>query len=126
MIKRVGDMFYGVESLEQLRARVQANGHPLTALAATPPAYVNGGRWLTICPSCNNGVPVDPSWTATVCVDCGSTYSPIFPDADRVAEIEAALEGRLPANQNWLPGETVDDLLAENDAHGVAMPRSGP
>src|SRR5215210_1407773 len=94
--------------------------------SATPPAYVNHGKWIVQCP-CAEGTPqgpnhpaADPEWRLAICLDCGALYQPEFPhDIER---IEAALLRRPDRlNRNFRPqdGETVADLLSENIAHGI-------
>ncbi len=75
-------------------------------------AYVNGGRWVADCPVCNGGIAC---WTENpdgACLDCGNVFKIGFPDD--IEQVEAALEKRPTPRQNWLPGETIDMLNAEN------------
>lgn len=122
-IKRLGAIFYDVETLDQLKALALRHGVTTRAFAELrqrsekPEAVVNGGRWLLLCPVCNNGVPVDPSWTETVCIDCGSIYSIVIPD--EIDAIERVLGERPIVNQNWSPGETLRALIEDNAAHGI-------
>ncbi len=58
-----------------------------------------------------------------MCNECGNVaagglWLPIEWPVDR-AEIEAVVETRQTKNQNWLPGQTVEDLRAETRDHGV-------
>jgi hypothetical protein len=56
--------------------------------------------------------------TGMRCKECGGTFAAVWP-ADRV-EIERILMERPdPFNRNWLPGETLHDLLGENITHGI-------
>jgi hypothetical protein len=49
---------------------------------------------------------------------CGLTCPADWPP--NVADIEALVMPRpVPATRNWLPGETMLDLLAENIEHGI-------
>ena len=93
-------------------------------------AFIDEGRWLVSC-VCNSAAYVTPSHPYFLCAVCGARdwYIVDFPP-DRAA-IEAVLELRPErANQNWYPegalpvqaGETLDDLIAENRAHGVDVP----
>ena len=83
------------------------------------PAMVNHGRWIVKCPTCNGAELVDPDMPIFFCYSCGNesngghVYPVSFPQNWR--EIEAALIDRPPANQNWLPGETIEDLRNENE-----------
>jgi hypothetical protein len=93
-------------------------------------AFIDEGRWLVSC-ACNSAAYVTPSAPYFICAVCGRRdwYLVYFP-ADK-ADIEAVLELRPErANQNWYPegalavhaGETLNDLIEENRAHGVDVP----
>ena len=80
-------------------------------------ASINHGRWIVVCPTgCNNAEFVGDSFPF-VCTECG--YGPtqvVFPP-DRKA-IETALLARpVQHNRNWVPDESLDDLLTENASH---------
>ena len=80
-------------------------------------AYVNHGRWVADCdtPYCTEAQRVQPG-AVFLCGNCGQSYQPTFPD-DKVL-IDAALDRRIvPATQNWMVGETVNDLINENRQH---------
>lgn len=47
---------------------------------------------------------------------CGARFNIAWPTLDEVMEIEVALFKRPPLHRNWRWPETVDSLLAENDA----------
>jgi hypothetical protein len=79
-------------------------------------AFINEGRWIAKCPECNGGVLIHPDWPEAGCPDCGTWFTSINVPAARV-EIEAVLAVRRPINQNWLPGETVEQLRFENDLY---------
>lgn len=83
-------------------------------------AEVNHGRWLVVCP-CGGAQLGNPDVDRFYCVDClNEAVSGLWravrypPDEDG---IDAALAPRLPINRNWLPGETVAELEAENDTN---------
>lgn len=101
-------------------------------------AYMNWGRWISDCPreDCSYAFKLEPGQEMYVCrtrqgEGCGAE-APIEwpPDA---AEIEAELQRRpVTSTRNWYPpghplavatgnpdGQTVDDLRAEADEHGV-------
>lgn len=86
-------------------------------------AYVNQGRWVVDCPDCNNAqlaCKTDPRFLCNECgnVVVGNLWRPVtWPP--NVAGIETVLEVRPIANQNWTPGETIQDLVAENTLMGV-------
>lgn len=77
-------------------------------------ARVDYGRWIGDCHNCRAGVALHPRWTIGLCFGCGARYaSVIFPE--NITEIEAALLARpRQENRNWVPGESVDDLLRDN------------
>jgi hypothetical protein len=87
-------------------------------------AYVNHGRWVADCPFCASAmlcVPHDPYFW---CVECGNYNNQDAPMAvvfpANWPDIEQTLEMRRDArNQNWKPPETVDELVQENNDHGV-------
>ena len=54
----------------------------------------------------------------TIAADSG--VAPVLPNLPE--DVEAVLEMRSPLRRHWLPHETVADLIAENDAHDVAVP----
>lgn len=104
---------------------------PFPPVLATPDAvigvvaaYVSEGRWVADCPAkCGGALLVTPSDPWYLCVDCGAGWTRVvFPGA-RIA-IEALLMKRsliagVPKSRNWLVGETVADLVAENLVHGL-------
>jgi hypothetical protein len=81
--------------------------------------YMNHGRWVTHCvdPDCSNAFL--SSHVPGKCDRCGQVQpSPDYP-IDKV-EIERILGERpVPDTRNWLIGETVEDLIKENEGHGV-------
>lgn len=88
-------------------------------------AYVSDNRWVADCPACHGGIACWPANHRGACLDCGRIYQIDFP-RDR-QRIEAALIQRPTRNRNWLPGETVDQLIAENIEHlGLAELPAGP
>ena len=88
------------------------------------PAVVNAGRWVVQCPDCTGAQMCAVSDPRFLCVNClnagnGGQWRPVAVPANRTA-IEALLLVRpLAVNRNWLPGETVAHLQAENTAAGV-------
>jgi len=86
---------------------------------ATVQAYVGAGAWRVRC-TCGEAPPADPDWRLACCSGCGAIYEGVhFPPADTLAAIEAVLVLRPnQATRNWRPGETLEDLRAENLAHG--------
>ena len=90
-------------------------------------ARVVHGRWVADCPQdgCMGAMDVTPGEPAlcSYCFNCGIDFRwrrVIFPED--IEGIEAALRVRLlPETANWVPGETVDALIAENIAHGIEV-----
>ncbi len=110
-------------------------------------AYVNHGRWVAECatPGCPGAerkwpgfavketTVVDPltgnrftrlfgisadGWLH--CANCGQLSRVQFPsEADQIEEVLSMRP--VPETRNWMPGETLADLTAENEAHGVGV-----
>jgi hypothetical protein len=86
------------------------------------PVFANFGRWVVACPRCPHAVDVDARTRtpAFSCAVCGLRAELEWPSHEMVAGIERLLLMRPdPTKQNWLPGETLSDLLEENVTHGV-------
>jgi len=116
-------MTFNVRLSRPVEVLARQDGRELTEDRRTVVAYVNHGRWLANCPHCNGGIPCYQDRSG-VCPDCGHVYRVGWPDERKA--IEAVLELRhLAANQNWLPHETVQMLVAENVAHGDRIPVAG-
>lgn len=128
-IKRAADV-YGPGGASACLERMRARGAQIPGPSADPPAgvplaaYVSDGRWVVACDACPSAQVVDPSDRRFFCVRCfnvtnGGRWRPVgWPDT--IAAIEAALEVRpVEGTRNWRPGETLADLQAENEAHGV-------
>jgi hypothetical protein len=114
---------------------------PLSAVdRAAPPAlgrvdpYDGSPRWIANCPDCR--VSAEYVWLAHLlffCANCGNrslagAWRTVLVPADREA-IEALLlarpplleiDGRLVDPRGWLPGETIEQLQAENELLGVS------
>jgi hypothetical protein len=94
--------------------------------------HVNRGRWVVDCPG------EECSWSYLALAPdgrprylhrcggdhtgpgCGTMFSLVWPALDEAEQIVEALRRRTDlAARNWLPHETVDMLLAENDTHLV-------
>lgn len=107
----------------------------VTDLAIPGLAYAeaNWGRWIARCPAglCTNAVQVTRRQSRFECLGAGSCgwTSPIVWPADPDA-IEMLLRRRPDAHtRSWVLGETLEDLLAENVAHGlmpVGLDLDGP
>lgn len=97
------------------------------AIAGVAYAEANWGRWITRCPRpwCTNAMALDRGQPVFMCEggdSCGATAEVMWP-ADPQA-IEAILKMRpVSSTRNWLPGETIEELLAENAAHDCLPPQ---
>lgn len=78
--------------------------------------YINEGRWVALC-VCQSGMAADPDSPVLRCLECGAVYrNVIYPK--HVERIESVLLERPHAvKRNWLPTETLDELLAQNIEH---------
>lgn len=78
------------------------------------PVYFNHGRWVVNCPSGdNNAFMIVGKNRNFICEVCGSEFSVRLPHNHMI--IEKVLAQRpLPENRNWYPGETLADLIREN------------
>jgi hypothetical protein len=114
-------------------ARIASTRH-VNRSAVPMTARINHGVWIA---SCECGAEGHPSPGCVVyldnpigwCVRCGNRahggmWRPIMvPGADERAAIEAVLLCRPSlSDRNWQPGETVDELIAQNLAHGDPIP----
>jgi hypothetical protein len=90
-------------------------------------AHANWGAWAAKCGRCINGTPFrhapgylrpgTPSWE---CWLCGAVTEVIWPSEKTMRDVERLLMMRPdPTTRNWLPGESVQDLMWENAEHGI-------
>lgn len=110
-------------------------------------AYVYSGDWVSDCPrpDCSNVehlfMPLRPGGPRVeprrffACSYCGYQTEITWPDRSFMADAMVVLMKRpVPATRNWYPvdhatavkfkvphGQSVDDLRAENEEHGVAV-----
>lgn len=97
------------------------------ALPGVAYAEANWGRWLARCPRpwCTNAIALEVGQVEFLCVGardaCGFSGPVVWPPDPQAIE---ALLGMRPVQrtQNWLPGETLEDLLVENAAHDCLPP----
>jgi hypothetical protein len=93
-------------------------------------AFMSAGRWVARCPRCTSAEMrgrCDDGTTGGLDADrfvcreshggCGFTCGVDWPST--ITQIEALLIPRPPVHRNWQPGETLQDLLAENAEHGI-------
>lgn len=85
-------------------------------------AHASMGRWVARCSLCGAGTPpqIRFSTSAFECVECGTVTEIVWPSEKMRQGIERLLMMRPnPVNRNWLPGETLHDLIWENGTHGI-------
>jgi len=97
----------------------------LPTFAGASLVYANFGRWVAEC-ACSSatefGTPGNPPMLASGwrCVECGDANEAVWPTPDMMHGVERLLlMRRYRKNQNWYPGETLEDLQRENALHGV-------
>ena len=83
-------------------------------------ARVDGNEWIVQC-ECGAGNAIDPSWDPVFacCFGCGAIHRSILLPKRWDAIEQELLKRPQPSTRFWFPHETVDDLIAENIAHGV-------
>jgi hypothetical protein len=99
-----------------------------SAVAIAGVAYAEAicGQWAARCPrpDCANAMPLIAGQDIFVCDSlggCGFVADIVWPPDPQA--IEAILMMRpVFTTRNWLLGETLEDLLAENAAHGCLPP----
>jgi hypothetical protein len=90
----------------------------------TTAAYANHGRWVAVCSydaTCGLGAAhLDRFQDSFDCPTCDRKMKVVWPSDSMVYGIERLLLQRPHwKNQNWVPGETLHDLLHENAMHGI-------
>lgn len=113
--------------VDRTRPDLSRRGELARGVAAA--AEVNHGRWVARCPFCASAQVVSPAGPRFLCAGAegcangparGAFVPVVFPPDDVRARIEAVLLVRPDrANRNWMPGETVADLIEENAEHGL-------
>lgn len=118
---------FSVEHHQAAKARavgqaVEPRPTPDTLASYAIRAHVNYGRWIAECPNCASAQVVSPEDPRFWCVECGNEYiggawaELSFPtDLDGIERL--LMQRPFTRNRNWLPDESVDDLIAENEAH---------
>jgi hypothetical protein len=86
-----------------------------------PELYLNLARWLVDCPHCANGCAVLGSDAA--CFECGAQFTGLTRPAAESAIVAVVMQRPRIAHRNWRPSETVEDLIAQNIAHGDPVPQ---
>ncbi len=117
-----GNKFFGISYQRYTESKRRVVTAPTSEVVY---AYVNHGRWVVDCPWCS-GAEFAFEEGAFFCESCrnagagGKPIRALFP-ATRQA-IERALDGRPVQNRNWRPGESLQQLRAENIEHGLENP----
>lgn len=98
----------------------QAMAAPLGPPEIAVSVYANHGRWVVECPDCSGAQmasPDDPRFMCTICANVAveGMWRPVTWPTEAVA-IDDVLSARPLLNRNWIPGETLDDLAAEEPA----------
>lgn len=104
----------------------------LTIIDEPARPYCEGGIWIAQCPQswCVGADHYGPGpHTGRIgglcedrftCPRCTNVVGVIWPD--NVDDIMHVLMRRpMPETRNWLPGETVQDLIVENAIHGIGV-----
>ena len=87
-------------------------------------AYIHNDAWVAYCPdiTCTGIIIVDEEDPVMFCVDCHNAlnnkhpYSIEFKNKNEVEHLMSLRKN--PRTRNWLPGETIEDLMLEQERHG--------
>lgn len=83
-------------------------------------AEANMGRWIVRCSLCPAAARPPFHTPAVQCYACGTVTEIVWPSEQMRRGVERLLMMRPNwANRNWLPHETLTDLMWENGQHGV-------
>jgi len=119
-IKRAGGYRQWVTKLAMMRWNVVPHSWEPHG---TVLAYVIRSNWVADCPHCAGTIVVDPDdlfWCPDCAMQNGDGYPLRVIMPKERAEIERLLMRRPnPMTRNWLLNETVQDLSAENEEHGL-------
>lgn len=91
------------------------------------------GRWAVVCPTCSMKMPAHTASGGRVelvrCPRCENSaagkrpFQVLWPTREQAGRIERILACRPePSTRNWIPGESLHMLAAENIQHGCAVP----
>jgi hypothetical protein len=98
---------------------------PDIQIIGTINASINHGRWIAECPiaGCGAAYIADSTDPLFICYQCGrGWYTVIFPPQKTAIEqllLRRPRVGNHPSSRNWIPGETVAMLAAENARRGI-------
>jgi hypothetical protein len=84
-------------------------------------AWIQHDYWLAKCGTlyCRNALRLDYG-DGFLCDRCGVAFDVIWPTPETAQKIVAVLSYRPDwATRNWLPDESLDELLMENFEHGI-------
>lgn len=99
------------KKMAQMRATPHTSTHQLHM-------ELNHGSWVVPCPECTSGVTTGNRWNEARCFGCGAVFDGVQWPKDKMA-IEKVVMKRPLKNRNWVPGEEVAHLIAENVEHGL-------
>jgi hypothetical protein len=111
----------GTTALVEDVARARRGAFRVPVATADGPllaARVNHGRWLVDCPYCSGAELADRDDPRFFCLSCynagaGGAWLPVQFPGGREGIESALLERKQAETRNWVPGETVIDLLAQ-------------
>lgn len=85
-------------------------------------AYIDRGQWVIRC-DCGAGNTFDPEWAdgLALCFGCGAQHVNVtLPSTQDRATLERLLLARPESKtRNWTSRETMEEIEAENEAHGM-------
>jgi hypothetical protein len=122
-----------------LRHLAQRSGVVVPALSAVHNegedlrARLYRDQWIVDCPSCGSASYVWTDQPLFLCAECfngevGGLWRRVeIPSEQEREEIEEVVGYRpLPAQRNWEPGESLNDLRAQNRQNGHHVPPARP
>jgi len=83
-----------------------------------PEVVILAGKWICWC-ECGNYPSVHPEWRLACCFECGAIYEGLLVPEDATAIAAVLAKRPRLGNRAWIPPQTVEDLRAENRAHGL-------
>lgn len=117
----------GTSIIQFAKIIAQKRNRPFLNEVAGEPvdAEINHGRWIVRCPICSGAELADPEEPVFLCLSCfnegndGKLLPIHFPHDYLAIESALAKRGKIET-QNWLPGETSEDIERENLKNGGA------
>ena len=106
---------------------------PFSAAQNRIAAKINQGRWIVECPNagCGGALCVTSRQPYFLCYECGSpengsqwreVHFPPLKGAIELVLLKRSHGGRgsfNASNRNWVPSETLAELIADNQARGI-------